>query len=185
MQQAFGAAILHAASKYIANLDLSALRLSIFGGDVVLRNVDLKLDVVRREFAAGLPIKFERGFLRELRIRIPWLKLHSEPIRIVVDIVEFVACLEDLDDEGRECDGSSEAPRETRGLGWGSEVEEMVVVANESRQGASRGDGWMHHFVSKAVANALLHIRNLVIKLRHGHSVATLSVSLAARFSRL
>ena len=61
----------------------------------MLRNLELKLDVVRREFAANLPIKFERGFVRELRIRIPWLKLHSEPIEITVDIVELVASLEE------------------------------------------------------------------------------------------
>ena len=45
-------------SKYIANLDISALRVSLFSGDVVLRNVELKLEVLRREFAAGLPIQF-------------------------------------------------------------------------------------------------------------------------------
>ena len=34
--------ILNSAKKYIANLDISALRLSIFGGDVVLQNLELK-----------------------------------------------------------------------------------------------------------------------------------------------
>ena len=48
--QAFGAAILQAASKYIANLDISALRVSLFGGDVVLRNLELKLDVCKMQF---------------------------------------------------------------------------------------------------------------------------------------
>ena len=81
--------ILNSAKKYIANLDISALRLSIFGGDVVLQNLELKLEVLRQEFAAGLPIHFRRGFVRELRIRIPWLRLASEPIQIVVDAVEL------------------------------------------------------------------------------------------------
>ena len=61
--------ILNSAKKYIANLDISALRLSIFGGDVVLQNLELKLEVLRQEFAAGLPIHFRRGFVREAERR--------------------------------------------------------------------------------------------------------------------
>ena len=72
--------ILNSAKKYIANLDISALRLSIFGGDVVLQNLELKLEVLRQEFAAGLPIHFRRGFVRELRIRIPWLQVCRSPL---------------------------------------------------------------------------------------------------------
>ena len=55
------------ASKYIANLDISALSVGLFSGDVVLRNVELKLEVLRREFAAGLPIQFRRE-----RARLNW-----------------------------------------------------------------------------------------------------------------
>ena len=181
--QAFGAAILHAASKYIANLDLSALRLSLFGGDVVLRNLVLKLDVVRREFAADLPIKFERGFVRELRIRIPWLKLHSEPIEITVDIVELVASLEETEqaiDVPSTPQGSGSAPdglRDARGFRFGHDQAEMAEASIETtREGSSRGDGWVHNLVSKSLANAVVRVRNLVIKFEHACSVATLSV---------
>ena len=42
------------ASRYIANVDISALRVSIFRGDVVLRDVELSLEGLRR---LGLPIQ--------------------------------------------------------------------------------------------------------------------------------
>ena len=51
LEHTFGALITSFASKYIDNLDLSALRLSVFGGDVVLRNLELRLEVLRREQA--------------------------------------------------------------------------------------------------------------------------------------
>ena len=43
--------------------------------------------------AAGLPIEFQRGYVREIRIHIPWLKLASEPIELTIDTVELVASL--------------------------------------------------------------------------------------------
>ena len=186
--KAFGAAILHAASKYIANLDLSALRLSLFGGDVVLRNLELKLDAIRREFAADLPIKFERGFVRELRIRIPWLKLHSEPIELVIDIVELVASLDDDDTVPSSVQGS---PRASSGLSNGSrDARRDAACAEASEQGSSDaraasslGDGWVQNLVSKSLANALLRVNNLVIKFVNARAAATLSVREIELFS--
>ena len=88
--------------RYFVNIDISALKLpSLFTGassEVVLTNLELRLEALHQQFAAGLPIAFDRGFVRELRIRIPWLKLQSEPITLVVDTVELVVSLAPLDD---------------------------------------------------------------------------------------
>ena len=82
------AALHRTLSKYFENLDITALRLSPFAGDVVLTNLTLRVEALR---AAGLPLSFQRGFVRELRIRVPWLKLQSEAIEVLVDTVEVVA----------------------------------------------------------------------------------------------
>ena len=52
---------------------------------------------VKQDFAAGLPITFRRGFVREIRIHIPWLTLQSEPISVTIDTVELVASLHSPD----------------------------------------------------------------------------------------
>ena len=83
-------------SRYFENLDVSALRLSPFAGDVVLTNLLLRMDTLR---ALGLPFSFERGFVRELRIRVPWLKLQSAPIEVLVDMVEVVASSSTTEDK--------------------------------------------------------------------------------------
>ena len=89
LEGSIAALISRVASEYISNLDISALSLSIFSGHLVLRNVELNLEALRRDFAAGIPIEFKRGFIREIRIRLPWLTLASDPIRIQVDQPAF------------------------------------------------------------------------------------------------
>ena len=134
LEQTVGALITRLLGSYIENIDLSALRLSVFGGDVVLRNLELKLEVLRRDFAAGLPIEFQRGFVREIRIHIPWLKLASEPIELTIDTVELVASLLPPDSASSGSGTSAEAPTELGG-------------------GGASADGWMGPLLTKALFN--------------------------------
>ena len=140
LEHTVGALITRFASKYIDNLDLSALRLSVFGGDVVLRNLELNLEVLRRDFAAGLPIEFQRGYVREIRIHIPWLKLASEPIELTIDTVELVASLLPPDTAS----GRREAPDSS-----GASAEAPAELGG----GSASADGWMGPLLTKALFN--------------------------------
>ena len=142
LEHTVGALITRFASKYIDNLDLSALRLSVFGGDVVLRNLELNLEVLRRDFAAGLPIEFQRGYVREIRIHIPWLKqLASEPIELTIDTVELVASLLPPDTAS----GRSEEPAVSSGA--------STEAPAELGGGSASADGWMGPLLTKALFN--------------------------------
>lgn len=141
LEHTVGALITRFASKYIDNLDLSALRLSVFGGDVVLRNLELNLEVLRRDFAAGLPIEFQRGYVREIRIHIPWLKLASEPIELTIDTVELVASLL----PPNTASGRSEEPAVSSGA--------STEAAAELGGGSASADGWMGPLLTKALFN--------------------------------
>ena len=164
LEHTFGALITHYASKYIDNLDLSALRLSVFGGDVVLRNLELRLEVLRREFATDLPIKFRRGFVREIRIHIPWLKLASEPIEITIDTIEIVASLLQPD-EAAEAAGAA-APSEKA----------QPPAETPAVELATDGAGWIGPLLSKALFNISLRVRNVVVKFVEARAVASLSL---------
>ena len=141
LEHTVGALITRFASKYIDNLDLSALRLSVFGGDVVLRNLELNLEVLRRDFAAGLPIEFQRGYVREIRIHIPWLKLASEPIELTIDTVELVASL-------LPPDAASGCPEEPA-VSSGASTEAPAELGG----GSASTDGWMGPLLTKALFN--------------------------------
>jgi hypothetical protein len=59
--------------KYIKNIRPSDLNLSLWGGDVVLKNLEMKLDVLEHEL--NLPLTFLSGRVHELQIHIPWTSL--------------------------------------------------------------------------------------------------------------
>ena len=61
------------------------LQVSLWGGDAVFNNLDLRLEVLEEELA--LPFSFVNGHIHELRIHVPWTKLTSEPIIITINTI--------------------------------------------------------------------------------------------------
>lgn len=59
--------------------------MSLWGGDAVFSNLDLRLEVLEEELA--LPFSFVNGHIHELRIHVPWTKLTSEPIVITINTI--------------------------------------------------------------------------------------------------
>ncbi|XP_016140243.1 vacuolar protein sorting-associated protein 13B [Sinocyclocheilus grahami] len=80
-------------NRYIKNLKPSDLQLSLWGGDVVLSKLDLRLDVLEQELK--LPFTFLSGHIHELRIHVPWTKLSSEPVVITINTMECILKLRD------------------------------------------------------------------------------------------
>ncbi|GIX72371.1 vacuolar protein sorting-associated protein 13B [Caerostris extrusa] len=71
---------------------------SLWGGDAVFCNLDLRLDVLEQELQ--LPFTFVNGHIHELRIHIPWTKLGSEPVVITINTIECILKLStDNDDQ--------------------------------------------------------------------------------------
>ena len=61
----------------------SMSQVSLWGGDAVFSNLDLKTDVLEREL--NLPLRFINGHIHEMRIHVPWHKITSEPIVVTID----------------------------------------------------------------------------------------------------
>jgi vacuolar protein sorting-associated protein 13B len=77
--------------RYIKNIRREDFNLSIWGGDVALRNVEIRLDAVQRDFLPLLPsgLHLESGIIKELLIHIPWTSLGSAPVVITLNTVEL------------------------------------------------------------------------------------------------
>ncbi|KAK8752331.1 hypothetical protein OTU49_004887, partial [Cherax quadricarinatus] len=73
---------------YIKNLKPEDSQVSLWGGDAVFNNLDLRLDVLEQELR--LPFSFVNGHIHELRIHVPWTKLTSEPIVITINTIECI-----------------------------------------------------------------------------------------------
>ena len=69
---------------YVHGLDADALRISVWRGDVVLRNLRLRPEALR---GLGLPVSVQAGLLGELRMKVPWTALGKEPVVVGIDRV--------------------------------------------------------------------------------------------------
>ena len=95
--------------KYVKNIKPTDLQLSFWGGDAVLRNLELRLDVLEKEM--GYPLALQSGHVKELRIHVPWTTLGSEPVEITISNVEIFAIVKEswsVDKSGSSGDLSGE-----------------------------------------------------------------------------
>ncbi|EGZ07795.1 hypothetical protein PHYSODRAFT_385208, partial [Phytophthora sojae] len=74
-------------SKYIEDIQLEGL--GLFGGDLVLNDLEIKRHVLRESLEIPSSFDFSRGFIRELRIHIPWTQLLSQPIEVKLYTIEL------------------------------------------------------------------------------------------------
>jgi hypothetical protein len=74
--------------KYVKGLDADSLQVAILSGQIVLRALELKREAL---FELGLPVNIEAGFIGRVEITLPWTRLGSEPIRVVISQVQLVA----------------------------------------------------------------------------------------------
>ena len=61
------------------------LQVSLWQGDVVFQNLELKLDVLEEELQ--LPFTFLSGSVKDLKIQIPWTKIASESIIFTINTI--------------------------------------------------------------------------------------------------
>lgn len=60
-------------------------QVSLWGGEVVFQNLDVRLDVLEEELQ--LPFNFVSGHIHELTVKVPWTKIASEPIQITINTI--------------------------------------------------------------------------------------------------
>uniref|UniRef100_A0AAG5CN30 Chorein N-terminal domain-containing protein n=1 Tax=Anopheles atroparvus TaxID=41427 RepID=A0AAG5CN30_ANOAO len=133
--------ILSYVEKYVKNIRPEDSQVSLWGGEVVFQNLDLKLDVLEEELQ--LPFNFLSGHIHELSIRVPWTKIASEPIVITINTIEFVLKLRDSNDRN-------------------------VPKKEPIRRGKSADEapppGYMASLISKIANNISIRCHNVILK---------------------
>lgn len=67
--------------KFIVGLDREQLKVAVWRGDIILENVILKPDIFK---ILQMPLVLKYGTVACLSIKIPWTKLASEPVEIIL-----------------------------------------------------------------------------------------------------
>ncbi|KAL1511905.1 hypothetical protein AB1Y20_005186 [Prymnesium parvum] len=82
---------------YIAGLTREKLRVGVWEGNVVLRDLELREEALD---ALGLPVSLRRGRIGSLQIRVPWSRLRSEAVEICVEELVLLASMREAPEEG-------------------------------------------------------------------------------------
>ncbi|XP_051791807.1 intermembrane lipid transfer protein VPS13B-like isoform X3 [Erpetoichthys calabaricus] len=162
-------------NRYIKNLKPSDLQLSLWGGDVVLSKLELKLDVLEQELK--LPFNFLSGHIHELRIHVPWTKLGSEPVVITINTMECILKLKDGEQDDHESCASSSTNRST--------TESVKLMAKPRRvQQAHPVDpdlppGYVQSLIRRVINNVNIVVNNLILKYVEDDIVLSVNITSA------
>ncbi|KAI4370200.1 hypothetical protein MLD38_018571 [Melastoma candidum] len=74
--------------EYVQGLSAEALRISVWNGDVVLRDLKLKAEALN---SLELPVTVKAGFIGTITLKVPWKSLGKEPVVVLIDRVFVLA----------------------------------------------------------------------------------------------
>ncbi|KAH9251790.1 hypothetical protein BASA81_010233, partial [Batrachochytrium salamandrivorans] len=126
--------------KYVSNIDFDSL--GVGGGAIVLRDLELR----RESFPSHRGLSLARGFVKELRLSIPWTQLLSSAVAIEIRTCEVVFVQEE-------------------------EYESQPPPPAAAGLDALSTKGWMSDMIKTIAANASVEITNLVVKVERKHTL--------------
>ncbi|GMH39652.1 hypothetical protein BSKO_07550 [Bryopsis sp. KO-2023] len=74
--------------RYVDGVDTNSLQISVWNGDVVLRNLRVRPEALTD---LNLPVTVRAGLLGTLRLKVPWNKLGKEPVVVEMDKLYVLA----------------------------------------------------------------------------------------------
>ncbi|KAG7397302.1 Vacuolar protein sorting-associated protein 13B [Phytophthora boehmeriae] len=152
-------------SKYIEDIQLEGL--GLFGGDLVLNDLEIKRHVLRESLDIPSSFDFSRGFIRELRIHIPWTQLLSQPIEVKLYTIELILTGKSDDKRRSSRTASSEDPPKPTDASTSRASEEKMEQPKS---------GWLHDTLQKILANISVQVNNLVLKYEHDDVVFSIAL---------
>ncbi|KAK7075977.1 Vacuolar protein sorting-associated protein 13B [Halocaridina rubra] len=155
--------ILSYVDKYIKNLKPEDSQVSLWGGDAVFNNLDLRLDVLEQELK--LPFSFVNGHIHELRIHVPWTKLTSEPIVITINTIECILKLK----------GGDTASSESSSHG-GASLKSQDVRRRQKRQDLEVPTSYVQGLINRIINNICIICNNVVLKYVEDDIVLSINV---------
>ncbi|KAK7348007.1 hypothetical protein VNO80_22555 [Phaseolus coccineus] len=160
----FEAHVLHLLRRYLGEyvhgLSTEALRISVWKGDVVLRDLKLKAEALN---ALKLPVTVKAGFVGTITLKVPWKSLGKEPVIVLIDRV-FVLAHPAADSRTMK-----EEDREKLFEAKLQQIEEAesatLDAISKSKLGSpSSGNSWLSSLISTIIGNLKISISNVHIR---------------------
>lgn len=172
LQRAFTGIILRYAKKYIRGIQAD-LKLSLWGGDVVLDSLELRLEELEQTFHLPSQFSITKGSIKQLRIHIPWTALTTQPVEVTLSVVKLtVSSGEKVHTTNTKRSSASLSDTETLNSTAfdGSTPDKSVTTTRPtpSRQlsddSTDVGEGWATALLTRILANISITINELVLR---------------------
>ncbi|XP_047948182.1 uncharacterized protein LOC125194160 isoform X1 [Salvia hispanica] len=160
----FEAHVLHLLRRYLGEyvhgLSSEALRISVWKGDVVLKDLKLKSEALN---ALKLPVTVKAGFLGTITLKVPWKSLGKEPVIVLIDQVFILA---NPASDGRFLKEEDRERLFEAKLQQIDEAESATLEAlSRSKPGNSAaGNSWLGSLISTIIGNLKISISNVHIR---------------------
>lgn len=145
--------------EYVENFSAENLKIGIWSGEVVLKNIALKRSIIRK---LNLPFRVNYSRLGTLRMNIPWKSLTSSKIEVLLEGLELV--VSELPIGEWDCRDSRIIEKRKQQL---QAVCEAVLAdfARRADQGKEKGeDGYFSKLVVKIIDNLQVTVRDIHIR---------------------
>ncbi|KAH8362480.1 hypothetical protein KR200_005474 [Drosophila serrata] len=156
--------LLNHVAKYVKNFRDEDAQVSLWEGEVTFQNLDLRLEVLEEEL--NLPVELVSGHIHELSIQVPWTKLMSEPVKIVINTIEFVAKLPDSESKQRRDSFQQEQRRKSK----------RTSAEAADQQPKSPAPASSSSVVNKIINNITLQCHNIILKYVEDDIVVSMNV---------
>ncbi|KAJ0048722.1 hypothetical protein Pint_15724 [Pistacia integerrima] len=139
---------------YVKGLNKEALKISVWQGDVELKNMQLKPEALN---ALKLPVKVKAGFLGSVKLKVPWSRLGQDPVLVYLDRIFLLA---EPETQVERC--SEEAVQEAKK----SRVREMEMKMLERAQQmkSEMNKSWLGSLINTIIGNLKLSVSNIHIR---------------------
>ncbi|XP_067943073.1 intermembrane lipid transfer protein VPS13A-like [Watersipora subatra] len=144
---------------YVENLDKSQLNIGIWGGDVVLKNLELKASALDD---LDLPVKVVSGHLGTLILKIPWKKLYTAPLEVVIEDLFAIAAPNAGQKYDQEKEEQAAMDKKNKQL---NRVESLKLAEEaNAKESDKKGDSFGEKLATQIVKNLQVKIRNIHIR---------------------
>lgn len=158
--------------KYVKNIKPSDLKLSFWGGDAVLRNLELRLDVLEREL--NIPVEFKSGCMRELILHLPWNAIGSSPVQVTIKDLEFVVKLKSIRVSSSSTRDSGTNVPDEGGFSPSGPPPSDAANAGDKKP----APGYLQGYLNRIVNNVCIQVQNMVVKVIEEESDLMLTLNI-------
>jgi vacuolar protein sorting-associated protein 13B len=139
-------------------------QLSLWGGDVVFYNLELRLANIQK-LVPTLPIIFQSGIIHELRIHIPWIRINSEPIVVTINQIELVIVL-----NKERTTSTNDSP-----LLFQNDINSDHILIQQQQPTTPEQSNYVQSVLARILNNVHIIVNNLIIKFIEENIVISLS----------